>query len=87
MADPYALIEEAQALLSEAYRAVDDALADAEPDCDRAHCDDYSCECAEPENSDIEEICTDYLQKLRMGYTLDVTLQDVLEEMERTIRA
>lgn len=36
-------------------------------------------------NHDIEEIVASYLHKIRMGYTLDVTLQDVLEEMERTI--
>lgn len=35
---------------------------------------------------DLDEIIDGYLRQIRMGYTLDVTLQDVLEEMERTIR-
>lgn len=77
MRDP---IEEAY---NQGYRAGQD---DFEAYCDQDHCDDYSCHCAYPENSDVEDLVKDYLRQIRMGYTLDVTLQDVLEEMERTIR-
>lgn len=34
----------------------------------------------------VWEIAQDYLRQIRMGYTLDVTLRDVLEEIERMLR-
>lgn len=63
----------------------EDDLEDAY--CDRQHCDDWDCSCDETSttDSDIQEIVRDYLRKIRMGYTLDVTLRDVLEEMERSM--
>jgi len=56
--------------------------------CDRDHCDDIWCSCPQP-NVRAEEawdIAREYLRQIRMGYTLDITLQEVLEEMERTVR-
>lgn len=66
--------------LEEAYnQGYRDGQNDYDDYCDRDHCDDYLC------HSDVEDLVKDYLRQIRMGYTLDVTLQDVLEEMERTI--
>lgn len=31
-------------------------------------------------------VALDYLRQIRMGYTLDVTLRDVLEEIERSVQ-
>ena len=52
-----------------------------EEECELQHCEDNGCT-----NGSAREIAADYLRQIRMGYTLDVTLQDVLEEIERRER-
>lgn len=96
MADAYEIADKITELAGEIssqagrlYSAIDNAVAYAEPDCDREHCDDdWSCTCPQPnvQAEEVWEIGREYLRMLRSGYTLDVTPRDVLEEMERTVR-
>lgn len=52
-----------------------------EEECELQHCDDNGCG-----NGAAKDIALKYLRQIRMGYTLDVTLQEVLEEIERSER-
>lgn len=83
MADIYEALDRAHSAINDAYRAADDLGDPDDFDCDRTHCDDYDCECPTPTNSDAWDIARDYLRQIRMGYTLDVSIQEILEEIER----
>lgn len=52
-----------------------------EEECELEHCEDNGCA-----NGSARDVAAKYLRQIRMGYTLNVTLQEVLEEIERSER-
>jgi hypothetical protein len=51
-----------------------------EEECELQHCEDNGCG-----NGAAKDIAADYLRQIRMGYKVEVTLQEVLEEIERSL--
>lgn len=65
--------------------AYDDAPG--EVDCDRDHCDDYSCNCL-PDDRGAVSLVREHLTRIRMGTydeELHGSLLEILEEIERAI--
>lgn len=85
-------IDEAVVALQRAlYLDIDEAYDDGFNDdgyCDRDHCDDGDCSpWGEAQTTDSVEAVVDYyLWQIRMGYTIEVSLEDVLLELKEELK-